>query len=50
MHYLPGPIIDASEDGGANGGTAVRADGETPVEATAAQSNATPSITELRQS
>jgi len=35
--------------GGAHGGMEVQADGETLVEATAAQSNTTPSITELRR-
>ena len=47
--YLVGPLVGASNGGGGHGGAEVRADGETPVEATAAQSNATPSITELRR-
>ena len=35
LHYLPGPIIDASDDGGGHGGAVVLDDGEAPVEATA---------------
>ena len=49
LNHLAGPIVDASDDGGGHGGAEVRADGETPVEAMVAQSNATPSITELRR-
>ena len=48
MLYLVGLLVGAS-NGGGHGGAEVRVDGETPVEATAAQTNATPSITELRQ-
>ena len=44
LHYLVGPLVGASNGGGGHGGAEVRDDGETPVEATAAQSNATPSI------
>ena len=39
LHYLVGPIVGASADGGVNGGAVESDDGETPVEATAAQSN-----------
>jgi len=49
MLYLVGLLVGASNGGGGHGGVEVRADGETPVEATAAQTNATPSITELRR-
>ena len=49
LHSLPGPIIDTSDDGGGHGGAMALDDGEAPVEATATQSNATPSITELRR-
>jgi len=49
LHYLPGPIIDASDDGGGHGGAVALDDGEVPVEPTATRSNATPSITELRR-
>ena len=34
LHYLPGPIIDASDDGGGHGGAVALDDGEVPVEAT----------------
>ena len=47
--YSVGPLIGAMHGGGTHGRTEVRADGETPVEATVAQSNTTPSITELRR-
>ena len=50
LNHLAGPIVDASEDGGGHGGAVALDDGATPVEATAARSNATPSITELRRS
>ena len=40
LHYLVGPLVGASDCGGANGGAEVRVDGVTPVEATATQSNA----------
>jgi len=49
MHYLVGLLVGASNGGGGHGGAEVRVDGETPVEAMAAQSNTTPSITELRR-
>ena len=49
MLYLVGLLVGAINGGGGHGGAKVRADGETPVEATAAQTNATPSITELRR-
>ena len=49
LHYLVGPLVGASNGGGGHGGAEVRDDGEMPVEATATQSNATPSITELRR-
>ena len=48
MLYLVGLLVGASNGGGGHGGAEVRDDGETPVKATAAQSNATPSITELQ--
>ena len=35
LHYLLGPIIDASDDGGGHGGAVALDDGEAPVEATA---------------
>ena len=47
--YLVGLLVGASNGGGGHGGAEVRVDGETPVEAMAAQSNTTPSITELRR-
>ena len=50
LHYLVGPLIGASYYGGTNGGAEVRVDGETPMEAMAAQSNAMPSIDTLRRS
>ena len=50
LHYLVGPLVGASDYGGANGGAEVWVDGVTPVEATVTQSNATPSIDTLRQS
>ena len=34
LHYLPGPIIDANDDGGGHGGAVALDDGEAPVEAT----------------
>ena len=48
--YLAGPIVDTSDDGGGHGGVEVRVDGETPVWATVARTDAVPSITELRRS
>ena len=47
LHSLPGPIIDASDDGGGHGGAVALDDGEAPMEAMATRQNATPSITEL---
>ena len=47
LHYLPGPIIDASEDGGGHGGSARRNDGGTPVTTSAAQPNTCTTIYEL---
>ena len=49
MLYLVELLVGASNGGGGHGGAEVRDDGETPVEATVAQTNATPSITELRR-
>ena len=49
LHYLVGPIVGASADGGGHGGTARRDDGGTPVTTSAAQSNARTSIYELRE-
>ena len=49
MLYLVGLLVGASNGDGGHGRAEVWADGETPVEATAAQTNATPSITELRR-
>jgi len=48
LHYLVGPLIGASDYDDVNGGAEVRVDGVTPVEATATQSNAMPSIDTLR--
>ena len=36
LHYLAGPIVDASDDGGGHGGSARRDDGGTPVTTSAA--------------
>ena len=47
--YLVGLLVGASNGGGAHGGAVALDDGATPVEATAAQTNAMPSITELRR-
>ena len=49
MLYLVGLLVGASNGGGGHGGSKVRADGEMPVKAKAAQSNATPSIYGLRR-
>ena len=49
MLYLVGLLVGASNGGGGHGGAKVRADGETPVKATAAQSNVMPSIYGLRR-
>ena len=48
LHYLVGPIVGASADGGGHGGTARRDDGGTPVTTSVAQSNTRTSIYELR--
>ena len=48
MHYSVGLLVGASNGGDGHGGAEVRVDGETPVEATATQSSAMSSITELR--
>ena len=48
--YLTEPIDGAKYGGGVHGGTAELDNGGTPVGATVARSNATPSITELRRS
>ena len=48
--YLAGPIIDTGDDGDGHGGSARRDVGGTPVKATAAQTNATPSIYGLQGS
>ena len=50
LSHLAGPIVDGKDDGGGNGGVEVRVDGETPVWATVARTDAVPSITELRRS
>ena len=47
LHYLVGPLVGASDCGGANGEAEVRVDGVTPVEATATLPRARTSITEL---
>ena len=49
LHYLVGPIVGASADGGVNGWAVESDDGETPVMTLAAQSNARTSIYELRE-
>ena len=49
LHWSVGPLVGASNGGGGHGGAEVQDDDETPVEATAAQSNATPNIIELRR-
>ena len=49
MLYLVGLLVGASNGGGGHGGAEVRADGETPVKAKVAQSNATSSIYGLRR-
>jgi len=48
--YLTEPIDGAKYGGGIHGGTAELDNGGTPVGATVARSNATPSITELWRS
>ena len=47
LHYLAGPIIGASADGGVNGGAVESEDGETPVTTSVAQSNTRTSSYEL---
>ena len=42
--YLVGLLVGASNGSGAHGGAVAWDDGETPVKATVAQTNATPSI------
>ena len=49
LSYVGGLLIGASGYSDVNGGVEVRVDGEMPVEAMAAQSNATPSIYGLRR-
>ena len=44
LSYTVEPLVGVSNDGGAHGGTEVRADGEMPVEATAAPTKAWTSI------
>ena len=48
--YLVGLLVGASNGGGAHGRAVARDDGETPVKATVAQTNATPSIYGLQGS
>ena len=48
LHYLAGPIVGASDDGGDHGGMARRDDGGTPVTTSAAQLQAQTSIYEPR--
>ena len=50
LSHLAEPIDGAKYGGGVHGGTAELDNGGTPVGATVARSNATPSITELRRS
>ena len=47
--YLVGLLVGASNGGGTHGGAVALDDGATPVKAMVAQTNATPSITELRR-
>ena len=47
LHYLAGPLVGASDDGGDHGGPEERDSGGTLVEATAAQIQAQTSIYEL---
>ena len=49
LSYVGGLLDGASGYGGGHGGVEVWVDGETPVEAMATQSNATPRIYELRE-
>jgi len=48
LSYSVGPLVWAMHGDGAHGGAVALDDGATPVEATATQTNATPSVTELR--
>ena len=50
MSHLAGPIVDSRDDGGGYGGAAGPDYGGTPVKATVAQTNATPSIYGLQGS
>ena len=50
LSRMVGPIADPRANGGGHGGVEVRVDGETPVWATVARTDAAPSITELRRS
>ena len=49
LSYSVGPLVWAMHGGGAHGGAVALDDGATPVEAMTTQTNATPSVTELRQ-
>ena len=49
LSYSVGPLVEAMHGGGAHGGAVALDDGATPVEATATQTNATPSVIELRR-
>ena len=48
LHYLAGPIVDASDDGGGHGGSKELDGGATPVETTTTPSKARTSINKLR--
>ena len=48
LHYLVGPLVGASDDGGDHGGSEELDGGATPVETTATPSKARTSIYELR--
>ena len=50
LSYVGGLLVGASGYGGGHGGVEVWVDGETPVWATMARTDAVPSITELRRS
>ena len=50
LSYVGGLLVGASGYGGGHGGVEVRVDGEMPVWATVARTDAVPSITELRRS
>ena len=49
LHYLVGPIVGASANGGGQGGTARRDDDGMPVKTSVAQSNMCTSIYELQE-